>query len=288
MKQKLDIGFVILHYKNYLETISCVEKLLGLRLNNTTGRHIIIVCNGSKNGSDEIIEDRYRNISNITVICSEENRGFARGNNLGFLYAKNRLHCDFIVMMNSDVEIQTDYADDAIYNAYEKYQFGVLGPDVINLMGVHCNPVNNCPETKADLNNEIRRVKKRLYYCKTGFEYIYCIWNRIMSKVKKDTKNRVCEQTDCAIHGCCMIFSKKYIDRFDGLYDKTFLYGEESILQYICLREDIKIVYYPEIKVLHKEAVSTKSDIKSFLKRHEFYYKNLLDSYTVLEKLMQQ
>ena len=270
-----------------METISCVEKLFKLKLSENTRSHIIIVCNGSKNGSDEIIENKYNDMKNTIVICSKENIGFARGNNLGYMYAKNQINCDFIVMMNSDVEIRTDCIDKLLQQAYKQFNFGVLGPDVLNLNGVHCNPVNNCPKTKKELYNMIKQAKRRLLYCKTGYEYIYCIYNRIKKKLKKSIEVNG-TQIDCAIHGCCIILSQLYINRFNGLYDKTFLYGEEAILQYICLRENIKILYYPKIKVIHKEAVSTKSDFKSVLKRHSFYYRNLLESYRVFENLMDE
>lgn len=288
MKKKLDIAFVVLHYKNLDETVNCVDNLMSLKLNTGTARYIVIVCNGSHNGSDEYIENKYKGTDSVIVIRSEENLGFARGNNLGFAYAKQSLKCDFTVMLNSDVEILTDYLDEAINEAYGKYGFGVLGPDVINLRGAHCNPVDDCPKTKADLDKRIRKAKKRLFCCRTGFEYIYCSANRIMKKIRKDTKDRSTAQTGCAVHGCCMIFSRKYADRFDGLCDKTFLYGEEEILQYICKREEIKTIYYPKIKVLHKEAVSTKSDIKSILKRHKFYYENVLNSYNAFRLVMDE
>ena len=62
----------------------------------------MIVDNGSSNNSGKLIDSKYKDMSNIHVILLKDNLGFAKGNNIGFQYAKKELNCDFICMLNND------------------------------------------------------------------------------------------------------------------------------------------------------------------------------------------
>lgn len=63
------ICFVVLHYQNLDVTQKCVNFLLKL---NGENKHIIIVDNGSPNGTGKILEEKYVLDSNITVILSQD------------------------------------------------------------------------------------------------------------------------------------------------------------------------------------------------------------------------
>lgn len=97
------IIFVILHYLTYEDTIECVESIT----NNINYKNyeIIIVDNASKNGSYEAIEDKFRYSEKIYIIKSNKNLGFAKGNNIGYKFAKNNLNADFIITINNDTII---------------------------------------------------------------------------------------------------------------------------------------------------------------------------------------
>ena len=60
--------------------------------------------------------------------------------------------------------------------------------------------------------------------------------NSILSinKSSFDTKKVTVDQLDVQLHGAFLIFSENYINTFNGLYNKTFLYMEEDILRLRC------------------------------------------------------
>lgn len=49
---------------------------------------IVIVDNASANGTGRELQQLYQGAENIYVILNPENLGFARGNNVGFEFAK--------------------------------------------------------------------------------------------------------------------------------------------------------------------------------------------------------
>ena len=88
------IVFVILHYLAIKETIDC---LTSIEKNISYDNYdVIVVDNGSKVDQDVVLlKQQELKFTNVKVIISDENLGFARGNNIGFLYAKNNLQADF-------------------------------------------------------------------------------------------------------------------------------------------------------------------------------------------------
>ena len=93
----VDFAFVILHYNTIEDTILCVDSI---KENVNSNYNIVIVDNCSPNGSGKLVKEKYCNDVDIHVILSERNEGFARGNNIGFIFAKERLHSKFIILMN--------------------------------------------------------------------------------------------------------------------------------------------------------------------------------------------
>ncbi|MCY7152797.1 glycosyltransferase, partial [Streptococcus gallolyticus subsp. gallolyticus] len=97
---------------------------------------------------------------NIIYIKSEENLGFAKGNNLGFMYAKEKIFPDFIIVINNDTEIHQESFQNVIVEKYERYSFYILGPDIVTLDGFHQNPGEKQSWSKAELREF--RIKRRL------------------------------------------------------------------------------------------------------------------------------
>jgi len=85
-----------------------------------------------------------------------------------------------------------------------------------------------------------------------------------------------------------VIFSKSYIEKYDGLYPGPFMYGEEAILDFIAKRDNLTTLYSPEIKILHKDDSSTNFMYKKALKKRRFYLKNFLQSLIILQELMKE
>ena len=81
------VYFVILHYQTVSETTQCVSSIINnIEYDN---KHIIIVDNSSPNKSGTYLKEYYKYDKNIEVIINKENLGFAKGNNIGYAYARN-------------------------------------------------------------------------------------------------------------------------------------------------------------------------------------------------------
>lgn len=276
-------GFLILHYQTIDDTIKCVKSIQKYIKSDDYDYEIVIVDNGSTNGTGEELYKKYQGNEKINVIIQEENLGFAKGNNIGFKLCKTKLNCNFIIMLNNDTEIiQNDFIE-IIEKEYKKSFFAVLGPQII-LTDQTINPVVKNLRTKKQIRNEIIKTYIKLFLNYLCFENVINIIKKIRSK---QTNKILCDQTNerlenIVLHGCCLIFSEQYINKFDGIDDRTFLYHEEELLCIRLNKNNLKNVYNPELKIYHKEFSSTKYIGKTKIKTNRFRYKNMILSGKIL------
>ena len=234
--KKYKFGFCILHYYALEETINCIHSIK--EKIKTSNYHIVIVDNHSLNGSGKVLQQKYKGDKNITVILNDKNLGFSGGNNIGFKKLKE-LNCDFIIMANNDILFLTNHFDDKIVEVYNQTHFAVMGPKIYNI---------NKEATFSNNKPSIKKTKKSLKMLYISLCIAYLHLTKIILKLKStpkriDVKEANKEHKNAVLHGCCWIFSKEYIEKFEGIINKTFLYGEEDLLYIQCLKNKLLTLY---------------------------------------------
>lgn len=285
------IFFVILHYVTIEDTVACVNSLLSL--DNKEKVNIVIVDNASPNGTGKELQKKYCDIGAISVILLNENEGFAKGNNIGYSFAKNR-GADFIIVLNSDTEItQPDFIK-KIIGKYEITDYAILGPDIVDLNGNRQNPHRDEGFTLRDVNRIIRNRTIILIYLKI-LEKLRCQkriklltrLEQIHAHGEQKYIERDEERENVVLQGSFFVFSPSFIkDNSEAFYPGTFMYLEEEILYYLSMKKGYRIIYSPEIQVLHKWQGSTKATIKTNYDKLRRETEWTLRSAKVLKKLL--
>ncbi len=80
------VFIIILNWNGCQDTLDCIESLTKI---DYPDYKIVVVDNGSRDGSGGIIPNRYRQDKNFTFIETKKNLGFAGGNNVGILHVMN-------------------------------------------------------------------------------------------------------------------------------------------------------------------------------------------------------
>ena len=94
--------------------------------------------------------------------------------------------------------------------------------------------------------------------------------------------------TKAPLHGCCLIFSKDYIDKYKyPFYNETFLFHEEEFLYQRVIKDNLVSLYDPSLTVFHKEGSSIKKSNKKERLSKLFREKTRLESLYVLLDVMQ-
>lgn len=219
--ENLDISVVVLNYMNYMETVNCVKSIL--RQENVNF-HIVIVDNGSDNESFSYLKSTFRGEERIHVIRAGKNYGFAKGNNIGIHYARNKLNADCVLLLNSDTIL---LGNDYLYNMLSEIQegIGVVGSRIINRDGteqLHNRDYVKFPATLI-----------RYFYMQ--FSY----WGLEELRLWCERKLKSFELQEI-LHGSNLLLTPQYFERYSGLYEKTFLYGEEPILYLYCAQAGLR------------------------------------------------
>lgn len=282
----MDIVFVILHYLAVEETKQSVEYI---RNNVDTDQYnIVIVDNASKNGSGREIEEYYRHDKDITIIINSENLGFSRGNNVGFSYAKRIWNPRYIVLMNNDVYLLEKQLLNKLDAEYENSCFAVLGPLIMTADGrCDINPIRTAPMTKQQVLNDIKIYRRRRWLYQYHLVGLRNVFFRVLrGKAKNRVYKNYIQRTEHAqLHGCFLVFSQRYTERFEGLDDRTFLFREEAILYKHMLENELNTVYLPDIAVFHKEDAATDQIVRTKRSKALFEVENHLKSLDVLLKV---
>lgn len=276
------IAFVILHYNNLKDTKNCLESLQKYYLNNNNVE-IIVVDNGSPKETIEVLE-KEKIASNLHYIKSKKNLGFAKGNNLGFNFAKKQLKADIIILANNDTLFkQKDFIEKLLH--HYKLGFDVAGPRILTQRYkkyYNSNPVPNVLNNPREVSKLL--IKWKLFYLLSFFN----LDKKLRKKFGKDVSKVKYIKGDYQLHGACLIFSKNYIEKFDGLYPGTFMYGEEDILKYRVKENNLTMKYFDDLIVYHIGGATTKKSNGVGAKNRRFKYKWSINSFTQLKNMMKK
>lgn len=246
-----DLGVVVLNYNNYVDTETCVDGLIGqkdIRL------LIALVDNGSSNDSYAYLFRKYSEYSNVILLKSDINMGYARGNNLGISYLrKHNIHRIFVC--NSDIAFPSIYSMNQFCNGYEP-GVGLLNPIIRNKTG--------------ELDQRVGYMKK--YLCLRIFRRMVCDLLGITLKDKGGSSTGSVEQnkgitgiqTDrYLLAGSAYILTEDFFSCYNGLFYKTFLYAEEIATILLLHKAGLKTKVVDCDPVIHTGGASTPKEIKT-------------------------
>ncbi len=280
------VVFVILNYMTTTETQNLVEKIVDL----TGEKKIIIVDNDSPNNAGDALKKYFYGNELVDVILNDNNSGFAVGNNIGYKAAL-KYNPEFVVVLNSDIELKQNDLIDRIKKVYEKDKFAVMGPNIIvPETGIKQNPKRRVLYEKSELIHRQHKLQLKLNNTKklrirTFFKQ-FRLLRKVYLKSREDHMEDIIENTEVGIlHGAFVVFSKDFIKEFPEPFDsRTFFYFEMEILAIRLKQKGLVSIYSPSIEVFHHQNLSTRKAFKGEYKKTVFQINNMLNSIKVCLK----
>jgi O-antigen biosynthesis protein len=196
-----------------------LEKYLPSVIDAMGGNEIIVVDNGSTDGSAEFVRETF---PSVKVLALPENLGFGGGSNAGFRAAAN----DIVVLLNSDMRVARDFLAPLLE--------GFADPDVF---AVSCQIFFSDP-------NKLRE--------ETGLTQAW--WQDGMLRVRHRIDDRVQDLFPCFYGGggSCAFDRRKFLELggFDHLLAPFYL--EDTDLGYLAWKRGWKVLYQPRSVVYHE------------------------------------
>lgn len=215
------------------DLLGCVESLLKQTLK---GFEIVIVENGSTDGSVDFVKDLDKKHSNITGLYNKTNLGFAGGVNTGIRYALQN-NADYILLFNNDAIADKSWVKNLV--DYMTHNPGV-GIATCKLLHDDGKTIDSTGEG-------------------------YSIWGLPYPRGRNEkTINKYDEQTDIfAASGGASIYRAKMLNQI-GLFDEDFFaYYEDVDISFRAQLAGWKVSYVPKAIAYHQQG-ATSSKIKGF------------------------
>ena len=248
------ISYVILHYKNINDTIECIESIK--KLDRQEDLSIVVVDNNSLNDLELEELKKYTD----DVILSEYNLGVSKAYNLGSKYAIEKYKPDFLCALNNDILINQSNFIELIEDTYKEYKFDAMGPKII-CPGDSVNPFPVFDSLES-VSSRIERNDKLINIYSNPFKsFIFEFGLKVKGILKKTKRleNGKRLVSGCALHGCFIVFSKKYYKKYnDVMLPDTFLFHEEEFLYFRFKKNNLVSIYNPKIEIVHKEGQALK------------------------------
>lgn len=288
INEKKKILHIVVNYKNDEETLSFIENLS--QQINFKGNVTLYVANNSASSINDLTFQSKLKTPDIHVHNLPENPGyFGAAHTLLKQKILDPMNYEWVIISNSDIELKTPF----FYKQLLQFQYnkisniGLLAPSIISgISNLETNPFMKSRPSKLRMN----------FYKIIFSNYVTCQFYQFLGFIKDLTKNILFKKPHSterqtshdaaesiyAAHGSFMIFNQLYFKSGLNLDHPCFLYGEEIATAEKCLQMNLKIYFYPQLKLLHKEHGS--EGIKSFLfNKKTFQFKR--DSSKVLYEL---
>lgn len=113
---------ILLNWNGHADTCACLDSLARVRYDNLA---IVVVDNGSEDGSVAVIQDRF---PNVRLIAHPVNTGFAEGNNIGLRQVIQET--DYVLLLNNDTLVSADLVERLILYMEAEPMTAVVGPAI--------------------------------------------------------------------------------------------------------------------------------------------------------------
>jgi GT2 family glycosyltransferase len=243
----VDVSIVSVNYKVadlQLEMIRSVPAAAGPLSYET-----VIVDNASNDGGVEALRALG---SEIQLIESSKNLGFAGGNNLGADAARGQ----YLALVNPDVVLEPGALAHLVDFLRARPRAGMVGPKIVLPDGTVQSFAGRLPDSW----DAVRALP--------GATRVERMLQRWMPSASGSTEPVRCG----VIHGSCMVLSRTAWDAIGGMPTDTFMYGEEQLLGHRLERAGYEVWYDPRVGVRHDHESSANkafaSHPKALRKRH--------------------
>lgn len=258
----MQLSIIIVSFNTLEITLKCLKNLRKNFVKYPLKYEVIVVDNGSVDGSTKALVNLEKDWSSLKVILSKKNLGYGKANNKGTDIARGK----YILYLNSDA-IVTDINFNDLIGFFERQKdLGALTVKVMLTNG-EIDPASHrgFPTPWASLT----------YFL--GLERFLArvpLLNRIFGQYHQVHLNLATIHEIDVPTGAFLMVRSHIIKEIKGFDKDYFAYGEDVEMAFRIKELGYKILYYPLWKVLHLKSVSglkkKDSNIRSMTRFH-FY-----------------
>jgi hypothetical protein len=239
---------IVLNWNGLQDTLECLASLREVRYDDF---EVLVVDNGSEDGSEEVLRER---LPDLPLLQTGANLGFAGGNNAGIRWALER-GADYVLLLNNDTVVDADFLAPLVAEAERAPEVGIVGAAIA-----------------------YQEQPSRLWAYGGGRFDIATGWVRHLQSpaASEDLRTRGCREF--YVTGCTMLLKRSVLEAV-GLLDETYFHFCEDVD--LCLRAKAagyRVSVAGDSRLRHKVSATTRVSSPLFL------YYNLRSRLTLVRR----
>ncbi|HLY25671.1 MAG TPA: glycosyltransferase family 2 protein [Aggregatilineales bacterium] len=245
----LDLGIIVVNWNTRDLLRDCLKSLAAS--DPAITRQVIVVDNASSDGSAAMVRAEF---PSVRVIDNPINGGFSQANNLGLRalgFGTDRVAPDaprFALLLNPDTVVPPDGLRAMIQRMESDPRVGVAGPRLVMLNGkldLACRRSFPTPEVMLWRVTGLSKLFPR--------SKLFGRYNMTYLDEHLET------EVDCVVGAFMMVRREAIADA--GILDETFwMYGEDIDWAYRIKQKHWKVLYYPQVTVLHVKRAASRQN----------------------------
>lgn len=243
MDKETDVAFVILNWngKDFIE--ACLQSVFAQTYKKFK---VIVVDNGSTDGSVELIQEKY---PEVQLIPLNKNLGFGKGMNIGIKKALEDEEVKYIILLNYDIKLDKQFLSEIVKYANNE-KVGICAPKML-------------------------RMDNPRIIDSTGHVFS---WGRIIDRGYNEIdKGQYDNRKDIvgACSGACL-YKREMLEDI-GLFDESyFVYYEDAELSWRAYNRGWKATFVPTAIVYHGRKSAMKKDKDLAYKLKYLAHRNMI------------
>ncbi len=250
--ESVDVSVCIVTYQAHELLRDC---LISLRKNTALTFEVIVVDNGSSDGTEQMVRQEF---PDILFLENKRNEGFTRPMNQALQRARGR----FLLQLNPDT-LLLPYAIDRLVEFMETHpEVGICGPKVLN--------------SDLTMQKPCRRGDSRPWAVITYFSGLASFFPRsklfgqyLMTYVDENLTHPV-----GGVSGSCMLIRREVIDQIGYLDERYFAYQEDADYCLTARQAGWQVYYVAHSQIIHYGGLggSRVEPYRSLFAWHRSYY----------------
>ncbi len=243
------VGVVIVNWNTAQALMSCVDSFVA---NGIEAGHLVVVDQGSTDGSVECLAKRHPEIS---VIVLSENRGYSHAVNQGI----KKLNLPYAIISNADIVVLHNTIEELIRATDSDSSIALAGCRLLDPKGNHVTRFSRTSLVRSVLLELVPRRLRGLwrdaehiaYTSKTPFDISY-------------------------VEGAFMLVRREYSDRVGGFDEGFSFFFEDADLPIRFKKSGYRVIHVPTSEVIHVGGASFK---QVPLRHATEFYRNIVRLY---------
>lgn len=239
------VWVIVLNWNGWRDTLACLDSLKAVQQPTL---HILVVDNGSTNGSQERIREylKLEAMPHVTeLIENSENLGFAGGMNTG-LKAGMDAGAEWLLVLNNDTIVDPHFLTKMLAAAATNKRIGMLNPKIM---------LTEPPDHIWSVGSTINWMRTK----GTHIGYNEEDHGQYDQPSVRDTAYTT---------GGCLLVKREVIEAIGYLPEEYFVYYEDGEWSTSAQRAGWRTVVVPAAKIWHKGAASAGEHSSAYIRYH--------------------